>query len=165
MNIFFVDYDPCKAAQALCNKHVIKQVLESAQMLSTAQHVMGYGMDSSESDFYSKTHMNHLCNKWIRESYQNYKWLLTHAISLCTEYTFRYNKQHKSSIVIFAACNFPLGFDYTNHVLTPPAQAMPDEYKDTDPVKAYRRYYIEDKMKNIDCRWTKRPKPEWINES
>lgn len=40
MNIFFLADDPDEAAQLHCNEHVIKMVLESAQMLSTAQRVL-----------------------------------------------------------------------------------------------------------------------------
>ena len=35
MNIFFLDKNPIKAARKQCDKHVVKMVLETAQMLST----------------------------------------------------------------------------------------------------------------------------------
>ena len=35
MNIFVLDEDPIKAAEYHCNKHVVKMILESAQMLCT----------------------------------------------------------------------------------------------------------------------------------
>ena len=38
MNIFYLDSDPVKAAQIQYNKHVVKMILESAQMLCTAHH-------------------------------------------------------------------------------------------------------------------------------
>lgn len=164
MNIFFVDNDPNKAAQALCDKHVVKMILESAQMLSTAQHVLGYGMYSKAEDFYRKAYTNHPCNVWIRECVGNYRWLLNHASALCWEYEFRYGKKHKSGKIIQNACCYPIFPKDSSFDITPPAQAMPDEYKDSDPVVAYRRYYIEDKMKNIDCRWTKRKEPEWLSQ-
>ena len=45
--------------------------------------------------------------------------------------------------------------------LTPFPQAMPDEYKcEGDPVKAYRAFYLGEKMKF--AKWTKRPKPAWV---
>ncbi len=34
MNIFVLDRDPTKAAHMMCDKHVVKMILESAQMLS-----------------------------------------------------------------------------------------------------------------------------------
>ena len=33
MNIFVVDEDPVIAARQLCDKHVVKMILETAQML------------------------------------------------------------------------------------------------------------------------------------
>ena len=40
MNIFYLDRDPVKAAQMSCDKHVVKMILESAQMLCTAKRVL-----------------------------------------------------------------------------------------------------------------------------
>ena len=165
MNIFYVDSDPVKAAQALCNKHVVKMALESAQLLSTAQRLCNQSFPPEIC--YKATHKNHPCSIWVRNSIDNYTWLYRHAIGLCEEYTYRYEKVHKSQAVIEACICVPDGNtmvykDKHHPTYIPVAQAMPDEYKDDDPVVAYRRYYIEDKMQNIDCRWTKREKPEWI---
>ena len=38
MNIFYLNRDPYKAAEIQYNKHVVKMILESAQMLCTAHH-------------------------------------------------------------------------------------------------------------------------------
>lgn len=40
MNIFFLADDPDEAALLHCNEHVVKMVLESAQMLSTAHRIL-----------------------------------------------------------------------------------------------------------------------------
>ena len=40
MNIFYLDKDPVKAAEMSCDKHVVKMILESAQMLCTAKRVL-----------------------------------------------------------------------------------------------------------------------------
>ena len=40
MNIFYLDRDEQKAAQYHCDKHVVKMILESAQLLSTAHRVL-----------------------------------------------------------------------------------------------------------------------------
>ena len=50
MNIFYVDRDPVKAAQMMCDKHIVKMILESAQMLCTAKRVL----DGIEWTDYSK---------------------------------------------------------------------------------------------------------------
>jgi hypothetical protein len=87
--------------------------------------------------------------------------LSRHAAALCVEYTYRYNKTHKSSLPInWCDAHWP---NLPLIGLTKPAQAMPDEYKDEDPVKAYRRYYTEYKRNTIQMKWTKRNPPEWWN--
>jgi len=40
MNIFYIDRDPVIAAQMSCDKHVVKMILESAQMLCAAHRVL-----------------------------------------------------------------------------------------------------------------------------
>ena len=40
MNIFYVDKDPIVAAKMLIDKHVVKMIVESAQMLSTAHRMI-----------------------------------------------------------------------------------------------------------------------------
>ena len=40
MNIFVLDEDPTIAAQMQCDKHVVKMIVESAQMLSTAHRML-----------------------------------------------------------------------------------------------------------------------------
>ena len=43
MNIFVLDINPKTAAQMQCDKHVVKMIVESAQMLSTAHRMLdGY---------------------------------------------------------------------------------------------------------------------------
>ena len=40
MNIFYIDEDPVEAARMMVDKHVVKMILESAQLLSTAHRVV-----------------------------------------------------------------------------------------------------------------------------
>ena len=44
--------------------------------------------------------------------------------------------------------------------LTPFPQAMPDEYKDKDIVKAYRKFYLGEKANFAT--WKNRTMPEWF---
>ncbi|WP_347852092.1 pyrimidine dimer DNA glycosylase/endonuclease V, partial [Planktomarina sp.] len=93
MNLFYVHEDPKKAAQSLCDKHVVKMILETAQMLSTAHRLS----DTSQAPFvYKMTHKNHPSTKWLRSSQIAYKWGLDHLQELFTEYTHRYGKIHKT---------------------------------------------------------------------
>lgn len=134
MNIFILDADPIVAAQSQIDKHVVKMPLETAQLLCTA--AISHGATDAR---YKPTHGKHPCALWARESRGNYEWLLVHGLALAREYTRRYGKIHASQAVIADAFRFrdliPEGAQ------TPFAQAMPDEYRDADAVRAYRRYY------------------------
>lgn len=136
MNIFILDRDPRLAAQYHCDKHVVKMILESAQMLST---VAGVG--------YKPTHVNHPCTKWVRESYGNALWLFKLTMYLNEEYCKRYGGEfHKSCDVASRAfAQIMRQRDGMPRGLTPFALAMPDEYKCDDPVQAYRDFYKGDK--------------------
>jgi hypothetical protein len=155
MNIFILDANPCKAAEYHNDRHVVKMILESAQMLSTAHHESGVAPPQA----YKSTHKNHPCNVWARATTANYRWLHELALELCAEYTRRYNKRHKTQDVIEALADPPQGTP--NEPMTPFAQAMPDDLKHVNAVVAYRQYYRRDKA-NIST-W-KRGSPTWWEE-
>lgn len=94
MNIFAVDRDPVVAADNLCDKHVVKMILESAQILSTVHHL--HGNVSMYDRIYKPTHKHHPSVVWAAKSYENYYWLFYHLDELCFEYNLRYNKVHKT---------------------------------------------------------------------
>jgi len=140
MNIFYLDRDPTKAAKYQYNKHVVKMILESAQMLCTAHHVYGNPDDVP----YKQAHLNHPSTIWARSSRPNYYWLYNHMMALGREYTKRYGKVHKTIL----KCALPLGFcpeGIESTVFTQPPQAMPDEYKRDCAIHAYWLYYVYDK--------------------
>ena len=93
MNIFVLHSDPIKAAQMMCDKHIVKMILESNQMLSTVARKHGYNAP------YRSTHGNHPCTLWAGESNANWYWLIRHSRALCEEYTARYGRTHKSQAV------------------------------------------------------------------
>jgi hypothetical protein len=164
VNIFVLDRDPREAAVALCDKHVVKMILESYQMLGSA--VRRYGASDEQMPLTQKGtplrggYHYHLCTIWAGESRNNFLWLLDHAFSLCDEYTFRYRKVHFCEAGIeklsYLDTLIPEGR------MTGFAQAMPDQYKSLDTVKAYRDYYWFDKRVNIEVKWDKgRNPPHW----
>lgn len=155
MNIFVLDRSPSKAATYACDKHVVKMILETAQLLCSA-YPDAYKCGSCGEVPYKKTHYNHPCSKWARASSDNYEWLLAHGDALCEEYTNRYGKHHKSGEVIsYCDRHRPALPDIG---LTPFAQAMPDVYKSEDPVAAYRSYYKGEK--SSFATWKNGP-PHW----
>lgn len=151
MNIFVLDTCPRQAARYLCDKHIVKMVLESAQMLCTVHNGIAP---------YKVAHKNHPCTIWTRTSMSNYNWLIEHGEEIGNEYTKRFGKHHKSSNVIeWCKVNRPPILDLG---LTEFAQAMPDKYKNTDAVLAYRTYYVNDK-KDI-AYWKRTETPSWYTE-
>ena len=155
MNIFVLDEDPFRAAEYACDKHVVKMILETAQLLCSA-YQDEYSCDSCGPVPYKKTHYNHPCSKWARESMQNYEWLIMHGDGLCAEYTSRYGKHHKSGEVIrYCEKHMP---DLPDLGLTSFAQAMPDQYKSKSAVAAYRDYYKGEKSRI--AKW-KNGAPDW----
>lgn len=152
MNIFVLDINPKKCAKYHCDKHVIKMILETAQLLCSAHHMTG-----NKNVPYRLTHKNHPCSIWTRKSKANYKWLVKLGLELCAEYTHRYDKIHKTEKIIkWCAENIP---NLPNDDMTEFAYAMPDIYKiSSDAVTNYREYYKQDKA--AIATW-KTQKPEW----
>tara|TARA_R110000824_G_scaffold2089_4_gene9975 strand:- start:576 stop:1043 length:468 start_codon:yes stop_codon:yes gene_type:complete len=138
MNIFVVDEDPVVAARQLCDKHVVKMILETAQMLCTVAHEHGFNAP------YKKTHPKHPCTLWAGQSADNWSWLLQHGLAMCAEYTRRYGRVHKSEEIIMWCTRMPIQFCGAQG-LTPFAQAMPEQYRNECAVTAYRAYYHGEK--------------------
>ena len=147
MNIFVLSRDPHEAAIFQCDKHVVKMLLESAQILSTIS-----------GGPYKPTHQNHPCVLWASQSTNNYNWLVEHAIELCIEYKFRYGKIHKSESIIRELAHPP---SFISDGSSEFVQCMPKEFCGEDPIEAYRRYY---KTKSFAV-WNRgRPPPYWMDK-
>ena len=148
----------------MTDSHVVKMVLESAQMLSTAHRVLDGDKDRKLADeredvLYKASYINHPCNVWCRESVENYNWLSDHYRCLLAEYTHRYGKKHATGLKINWHVTSP-PFNLRAFNFTSPALAMPDEFKVEDPVESYRNYYRNAKAHLH--KWKNRDKPDWI---
>lgn len=155
MNIFVLDADKVNCARYHSDRHVVKMILESTQMLCTVLHRNGITAP------YRPTHPHHPCTLWTGRSLSNWIWLRDLALALNDEYRFRYGRQrdHASAVVAGALPAPPIG----DHGLTEFAQAMPEEYRvPGDAVTAYRRFYV--KEKSGFASWTGRPVPSWFME-
>ena len=141
MNIFYLDKDPYKAASYFYDKHKVKMILESAQMLCTAHH----HYDNGDNVPYKKAHYNHPSTIWCRQNASQYMWLYNHMIALGKEYTKRYNKTHLTIIKCKKLLKrLPPGIP--NSTFTEPPQCMPDHHKVPDcSITAYWNYYEQDK--------------------
>jgi hypothetical protein len=178
VNIFYLDHDVRKCAEMHNDKHVVKMILEYAQLLSTAHRVLDgvelEGLsdsgrkrkfwtlgDSRDYTLYKATHINHPSAVWVRQSVQNYMWLAEMLEVLCGEYTYRYGKVHKverDGLMQLLKNEFPKNLPIAP--FTEPTPAMPDDVKIIgDSIKSYRNYYINNKAHLAN--WKKRTTPEW----
>jgi hypothetical protein len=144
MNIFVLDLDPTTAAQMHCDKHVPKMCVEAAQMMASALRRHGATDEqmplTKSGTPYKGGYAHHPCTVWAGDSRNNFMWLADHAVDLCNEYFNIIDKV------------IPKGS------LTPFAQAMPDEYRNDDPVVAYQAYYHSKQF----AKWEKgTPAPDW----
>lgn len=174
MNIFVLSKKPEVAARMLCDEHIVKMRVESTQMLSTCHHEF-----SSWRPYMCKpSHVNHPCNKWLRESASNYMWLVAHTFEMCREHKRRWNHgvdylSVSEDRLLKGLMHPPKGlrdFGLTPH---PAAIHKPEtNYKlwtwaeayrrgDISIVEAYREFYIQDKS-NFAC-YTAVTVPRWYH--
>lgn len=186
INIFYLSHDPVQCAQWHVDKHVVKMILESCQLLSTAHRVLDgtqtiekryvagslparwrnikrWKLANSEHDkmVYQATHINHPSAVWVRQSSENYSWLHSLTIALLVEYEYRYGKEHKCKNLANHLSRVPKNIP--KEIFTQPTQAMPEEYKVySDSIAAYRKYYIGAKARMAS--WKNRVKPDWFDK-
>lgn len=174
MNIFVLDSNQKKAAQMHNDKHIVKMILETSQLLCSVHHAINIDDEEYRENIpYRMAHKNHPCSIWARDCKENYMWLQKFGVELFKEYNYRYEKHHKSYDVI-KWCGENIPDLKSKGDITRFALAMPDECKVNDAVKSYRNYYRIHKQywerKNkktgsvdkIPHTWTKREKPEFM---
>ena len=167
MNIFFLDTDPTEAAKMQMDCHVVKMILESAQMIATSLRHHGMTDEDCPVRLYKATHARHPSTLWAHETRSNFNWLCVHALELCDEYTRRYGKRHKSQDLIEGYCD--LDHVIPDGDLTEFAVAISDEYAsetaDDTVVGRYRKYYAITKPRVMKKPVTfKGTMPVWFNE-
>jgi hypothetical protein len=152
--------NPKEAAELHCDKHVVKMIIESAQLLYSAHWMIGSTLPENA---YKLAHKNRPCSIWVRQSLTNYMWLCSLAWWLCKEYQFRYgeHKIHKTEQHVLWLIQNPPKLPFVE--FTPPAQAMPDQFKQEDVISAYKTFYVESKMKERGIvNYTRREWPEFL---
>ena len=163
MNIFVLDLNPYKAASYYDDVRLPKMVVELYQQMGSA--VIRHGATPDMMPLTKKGtplkggYHNHPCTRWTGESRDNFIWASIHAATLAEEFERRFNKPH------FCADGIEKLFHLRELIpcgdMTPFAQAMPDEYKDDDPVLAYRRYYKSKADSKGGIRYAKTATPHW----
>jgi len=167
MNIFYLCHNTDECAKAHVDKHVVKMILEYAQLLSTAHRLLdGKGvrhkLDRDDDVIYAATHGNHPSAVWARAASCNYEWLYSLFCSLCDEYTYRYRKKHLTDVKLRGILKrLPDNIRHSN-IWYSPTPAMPDECKiDGDVLESYRNYYRTNK--GHLAKWTRRNIPVWYS--
>jgi hypothetical protein len=158
VNIFVINSDITKCAQEHVDKHVVKMILETTQLLNNA---LIKNIESYER-VYRLTHKNHPCSLWAAESYSNFEWLNNLGLELCKEYKFRYgqHKVHKCQLILEKFSDLKFRTSYSS--MTPFRLCMPDTYKvEGDAVTSYRNYYKGEKA--YIAKWSNRNIPSWWN--
>ena len=166
MNIFYLSKKASRCARWHCDKHVVKMILETAQLLYTAHWCTGDPDFSSapkrltgEPGYQSIRNANHPSAIWTRASLLHYLWLANLGLALCQEYRHRFkNRMHACEEHIFWLYAHPPALE--NNGWAQPPQAMPDEYRRGDSVAAYREYYRKAKARMLT--YTARSMPHWV---
>jgi hypothetical protein len=180
MNIFYLSNSPKECAEMHCDRHVVKMIIEYAQLMSTAHRVLDgeeyidttsngrkikrWRMKDEryENGLMKASHVNHPSNIWTRSNNNNYMWLYYMWRALCLEYTHRYGKHHAcekyAGLIQNIPKNIPLEYNKTE-----PPPAMPDYCKvPGNSIASYHKYYINEKVRF--ARWTNREIPLWFRE-
>lgn len=179
MNIFYLSTSPQECAKFMVDRHVVKMVLESCQLLSTAHRLLdgkeyiGKSIktnrnvkrwtleDQRDAVLYQATHINHPSAVWARTSIENYNWLYEHFFALTNEYTYRYGKKHKCGGDLSFMLSSP-PFNLKTYDMTEMPSCMAPEYiVSSDPIENYKNYYRNGK-KHLH-KWTKRTRPLWMS--
>lgn len=154
MNIFYTNENPLLAAEDHCKVHMRKMIVEYAQILSAAHHVLDG--DQAIQGIYKLTHKNHPSALWLRTGQYQYEWVLDCALTLCKLYTKDTGKVHKSQEILERLCDLPQNLPLTEW--QDPPVAAPDKFKAlaifNGTVYAYREY-----MKSKFEEWQQRDKP------
>ena len=151
MNIFWLDSDLEKCARYHCDKHVVKMLVEYTQLLSASSRLSGVEQG------YRLSHAKHPDTLWLLESLENWKLLKILTYHLHEEYKFRYGKEH-ASYKIAKDLELP---NLESKGITIPPQCMPNQYKGSNVIIAYRNYYIGEKARFAT--WKGRDIPSWFN--
>ena len=158
MNIFYLHKNADQCAKMHCDKHVVKMILESAQLLCTAHRVCDGDNYCNDYNLYKKTHEKHASAIWVRKSADNYQWLHELFFFLLIEYYARYGKIHKCTELYDALIKVPDNIG--SEKFTKPPQCMPEEYKNENTITAYRDYYNAEKSRF--AKWNYSETPTWF---
>lgn len=163
MNIFRTSHCPIQSAMNLCDVHVNKMIVESAQLLYTSH----WKLDKAATRM-KPTHIGHPCVTWVCKSSANYEWLYLHFLALLDRYNKRKGKVHACQQDADVLANIPNNLVNREETIAP--KCMPDMYKHLPITEAYQ-VYLKDKYiswqtrtdkKRIKVVFSNTTKPTWL---
>jgi hypothetical protein len=177
MNIFILSWCVEECARFHFDRHVVKMILEMAQILSTAHYLLPlYQIDQTTfENIYKPINKKHPCCVWVSEHVNNYRYTVELGLALCKEYTFRYEgRVHKTERVLkFLKENEPPSHLFTKcksknfigkYKVTEPMQAMPPRFRvEGDVITSYMQYYHADSKAYLRS-WKMRDVPWWFDD-
>jgi len=154
MNLFFLDPDLQRCAEAHVDRHVVKIITEANQCMACA-YPKGVAP-------YRHSYTNHPMTVWVRTNLANFNWTVEYCLALCYEYTYRYGRVHAGERVAnWYKQNPPT---IPNGELTEPPRcfgAFKDQINITTSVyDDYRSYYKVGKSHLFN--WKNRATPSWL---
>lgn len=169
MNIFYTNANPRLCALDHCKVHTRKMIVEYAQLLSAAHHVLDG--DKATEGIYKLSHKNHPSAIWVRQSAKHYIYVLSLTINLCQIYSKSTGKQHATYSKILTLMQLPYTLD--NKGFSIPPVVTPNEFKaqlifGSTTEQVYKNYlnskYKEwlSRDKKIDVSWYN-DVPEWVD--
>ena len=139
MNIFAVDSNPSFCARYLDNRRLNKMIVESCQLLATYCRFK----ELYDEKLYKPTHQFHPCQKWLKEDFNNVRWLITLTLCYLEEYRLRKLKIHACSEqfnLIYRLLDRPYFSDgRTNQ---PKNFCNCTEYKDNENIDVHTAYRL-----------------------
>jgi len=191
MNIFALSLDPKEAAKAHGDKHVVKMILETCQMLYTSHWTATYPQlltnrspakvaaahklltipldmvtapkrKCADEQGFRPVHLHHPCTVWVRESIGNYMWAVDLALAIAEEYEFRWPGRTHSCKAHALWLQANLP-PIPDSPRTPFALAMPDQYKLPDAVASYINFYSWSKKDRGLTTYTRREPPAFLS--
>ena len=191
MNLFLIAEDPQEIAEAHCDSHVVKMIIETAQILYCAWWCTGRDKmeETQDPPPYRVTHKNHPTARWIRADSHHYQFACRLGLALCKEYTSRFEgRVHKTQLHLerlmrlgsppvdedcrdlatfdkVATCGLPekIGF-FPCAIDDETFEKVKVCRPELDAIETYRNYYRSklDTMKR-PMKWKRPNRPAWMS--
>lgn len=158
MNIFILDKDLEKNAQYYCDQHIVKMILESAQLLCSVVLLK----DGNAP--YKLTHKDHPCTKWLLENETHWDFLISLVTALNNEYKkrFNHNENHKSFDIILSLTKPKYSYKAPIKKFISVTDTV-EKLSLNKTILSYRKYYLK-KSKEFSMRWSNSKKPYWLKK-